>query len=141
MNDVRELQLYFCPFGYLDVKAACEIGDCVWLCERDIFEIINDYRESCGYLNYNHIDPIASVLEHILQMARNEIEAATGYDFINDFSGAGSEIYTHSNYMCSSYDAWTDAINELKEKVSPHLDSLKANQWCQYLFSELELGL
>ncbi len=26
-NEVNELQIYFCPFGYLDMKAVCEIGD------------------------------------------------------------------------------------------------------------------
>ena len=141
MNDTQELQLYFCPYGYLDIKAACDIGDSVWLYERDLFEIIEDYREVCGYPDHSQIDPVATVLEHILQMARNEISEVTWYDFLNDFSGSGTEIYTHGNYMCSSYDSSEEATEEFKEQVIPHLEKLKSNKWCQYLFSELELGL
>ena len=39
-----------------------------------------------GYDSFENIDPVASILDHILQMARNKIEELTGYDFINDFS-------------------------------------------------------
>ena len=79
------------------------------------------------------------MLDHILQMARNHIEEITGYDFINDFSGSGTEIYTHSNFMCSSYDYSSNAIEELKEKTLPFIDELMQDKWCEYLFTELEL--
>lgn len=86
-NDVRELQLHFSPFGYLDLQKACLVGDELDLSESDIFEIIDEFRESCGYELYDKIDPVYCVLDHILQVARNHIEEVTGYDFINDFSG------------------------------------------------------
>ena len=94
-NDTRELQSYFCPFGYLDVQAACKIGEALSLSEADLFEIIDNDRESLGYDNYELIDPVASILEHVLQQSRQAIEECTDYDFLNDYQGAGSEIYTH----------------------------------------------
>jgi hypothetical protein len=39
-----------------------------------------------GYEGFKNIDPVASTLDYVLQMARNKIEELTGYDFINDFS-------------------------------------------------------
>ena len=27
MNEISELQRYFCPYGYLDLQAICRIGD------------------------------------------------------------------------------------------------------------------
>ena len=48
-----------------------------------------------GYENYENFDPVASVLEHILQKSRQLIEEFTGYDFLNDFSKNGAEIYTY----------------------------------------------
>jgi hypothetical protein len=27
LNDTKELQTYFCPFGYLDIDRASKIGD------------------------------------------------------------------------------------------------------------------
>ncbi len=138
-NEVNELQLHFCPFGYLDIQRACEIWDELWLYERELFEIIDDYRESCWYSCFDNIDPVYCVLEHALQMARNKIEELTGYDFMNDFSGAGSEVYTYGNFMCSSYDYSESAIEELKTKISPYLQQLNADKWCRYVFEELEI--
>ena len=138
-NEVNELQLYFCPFGYLDVKAVCEIGDSLWIYERELFEIIDNDRESMGYSNYDNFDPVASILDHVLQMARNKIEEVTGYDFLNDCSGNGTEIYTYWNYMCSSYDYSEEAKQELSEKVNPYYQELIKNKWCEYFFIELEI--
>jgi len=47
MNSIDKTMSNFCPFGYLDMKIACEIGDQVGLCEYQLFEIINEFRESC----------------------------------------------------------------------------------------------
>ena len=80
------------------------------------------------------------MLEHILQMARNHIDDVTGYDFINDFTDGGTEIYTYGNYMCSSYDYSTKAIEELKNVVLPYREQLLENQRCKYFLGELEIS-
>jgi len=139
-NDVEELQTYFCPFWSLDIQAACRIGEEVWLYEHELFEIIDNTRIHFGYESFDHIDPVASILEHILQMARNKIEEVTSYDFLNDFSGTTSEIYTHSNFMCSSYDWWQEARDELKERTQPYINLLLKDRWCKYFLWELEIG-
>ena len=140
-NDIHELQMLFCPFGFLDMQAACHIWEAVWLYKRELFEIIDNFKESCGECGYTNSDPVYSVLEYILQMARSHIEEVTGYDFINDFSGHGTEIYTHGNFLCSSYDYSSEAVSELKEKIADHLDCLMQNKWCRYVLSELEIGV
>ena len=140
-NDTHELQMYFCPFGYLDMQAACHIWEAVWLYERELYEIIDDFKESCGECCYSSIDPVYSVLEYILQMARNHIEEVARYDFMNDFSGSGTEIYTYGNYMCCSYDYSSEAILELKDKIANCLDLLMQNKRCRYVLSELEIGV
>ena len=50
-------------------------------------------------------------------MARNEIDSVLGYDFLNDFSGGGTEFYTAGNYMATSYDWSEEAQNELQKKI------------------------
>ena len=47
MNEVQELAIRFSPFGWLDLRTACEIGDEIQLSEYEIFEIIDDERLSC----------------------------------------------------------------------------------------------
>jgi hypothetical protein len=86
-NTVSELQVQFSPFGYLDLQAVCEIGNELELHEGELFEIIDDARESFGYDNWEGLEPVYCVLDHVLQMARNTINEVTGYDFINDYSG------------------------------------------------------
>ena len=80
-------------------------------------------------------------MEHALQMARNDICEATGYDFLNDGTFSGREIYTYGNYMGSSYDYSDNALIELAEKVSGHHQELAESSWCRYLFSELDMKL
>jgi len=140
INDIRELQFHFCPFGYLDVQATCNIWNEIWLHEYELFEIIDDARENLGCSDFDNIDPVASVLEHILQMARNRIEELTGYDFINDFSWNWTEIYTYWNCMCSSYDYSENAVSELQEKIASFKDTLNQNKFCRYFLSELNIG-
>ena len=117
-NTVSELQGYFCPFGYLDVQAMCELGDELELSEYQLFEIIDDARESMGYENWAGIDPVYCVFDFIVQNARNVIDEVTGYDFINDFTRNGTEIYAYGNYMCSSIDYSDEAVEELVSKIS-----------------------
>lgn len=136
-NDVLELQSYFCPLGFLDVQAACKIGQALWLSIRELFEIIDNDRESLGYASYEQIDPVACVLEHVLQESRQMIEGLTDYDFINDYHGVGNEIHTHWNYMGSAYDRSAGALEELAEKVALHLETLLENNCCHYFLTEL----
>lgn len=138
-NEVHELQLHFCPLGYLDIQAACNIWNEIWLYEYELFEIIDNDRESMGYGGFENIDPVASILEHILQMARNKIEELTGYDFINDFSWNWTEIYTYWNYICSSYDYSQDAVDELQEKIASFKDILNQDRFCRYFVSEINI--
>ena len=138
-KSVNELRGYFCPFGYLDVQAVCKIWNELKLNEWELFDIIDDTRESFGYEDFKSIDPVACILDHALQMSRNKIEEVTGYDFINDYLGSG-EIYTYGNYMCSSYDYCDEAVSELKEKVSPYYSDLIQDKFCFYFLTELGIG-
>lgn len=138
-NDVHELQFYFCPFGYLDMQAAYQIWVQVGINDRAIFDIIDDFRESVWEETFNNIDPVWCVLEHVLEQARTVISDTVDYDFINDFSGRG-EIYTHWNYLCSSFDYSDDAREELSHKVAPCLNKLLKDKFCGYFLRELEIG-
>ena len=84
---------------------------------------------------------MAAILEHALQMARNEIEQATGYDFMNDFSGTGHEIYTYGNYLGSDYDYGDEAVQELQAKIEGHHGELINSIWCRYVFEEIGITL
>lgn len=140
-NELRELESNFSPLGSLDLQATCLIGDAVWLSERKLFEIIDDTRENFGQENFENIDPVASILDYILQHSRNFIEELTGYDFRNDLSTNTTEIYTYGNYMCSSYDYSSEAREELKIKIQNHLADLRQDRLCSYFLTELEIGL
>lgn len=136
-NTVSELQVQFSPFGYLDLQAVCEIWEEVELHEGELFEIIDDARESIGYQNWDNFDPVYCVLDHVLQIARNYIDEITGYDFVNDYSGRWSEIYVYGNFMCSRFDYSESAIEELKEKIAPYIEKLTCDKFTKYFLSEI----
>lgn len=139
-NTVSELQGYFCPFGYLDMQAICKIWDEVDLREDELFDIIDNSREDMGYSSWDNFDPVYSVLEHVVQSARNKISEVTGYDFMNDYSGSGSEIYAHGNFMCSSIDYSDSAKDELTSYISDKIAELMEDKFCEYLFKELDIS-
>ena len=139
-NDTKELQSYFCPYWSLDIGTVAYIGDKIWIDNDELFDILDDTRESFWCETFENINPVASVLEHALQMTRNHIEEITWYDFQNDNNLHSTEIYTYWNYMCSSYDYSSEAIERLKKHIYPYLLDLVNNKWCKYFLKELELG-
>ena len=67
----------FCPFGSLDIRAICKIGDDLDMHEGELFEIIDDFRESIGSESWDDIDPVYCVLDYVLQEARNKVSEVT----------------------------------------------------------------
>lgn len=45
MNNVSYIERSLCPYGYLDLKAVCEVGDEVNLDENELCEIIEEASE------------------------------------------------------------------------------------------------
>ena len=117
------------------------------LTPADIFDIIEDDRECMGYGQieaFDQMDPVYCVLDHILQMARNEIDDVLGYDFQNDFRG-DTEFYTYGNFMCSGYD-WSEAAkddltNRLDEASSEQLRQLRDNKFVAYFLKQVEIDI
>ena len=90
------------------------------------------------------MDPVYCVLDHILQMARNEIDDVLGYDFQNDFRG-DTEFHTYGNFMCSSYDYSEAAKNDLNERLdaatSEQLRQLRDNIFVAYFLEQVEIDI
>lgn len=137
-NKVQVLINHFCPYGYLDLEVACNIGDQVWLVEEDIFDCISEYKYDCWINSFEDIDPVYCVMDYILWEARSYIEEVTGYDFLNDDQSDG-EIYTYSNYLATQYDYTEYARDRLAEKVQKHFEQLDKNLFCRFVFSQLEI--
>ena len=111
-KSIARLAESFCPYGWLDlemaVKTAYEVGET----EDWVFDQINEFSQSCD-LSFDKIDPCYVVYDSILQEARNEIEELVNIDFVNDLRAG--EIYTHGNYLATSYDYYPDGPDQLKE--------------------------
>ena len=146
-EQVEELQGYFCPFGFLDLKAAIEHGQAVSLSPSDIYDLIDEARECMGFTqfaSFDNMDPVYCILDHILQMARNEIDDVLGYDFQNHFRG-DTEFYTDGNFMCSSYDfseaAKDDLTGKLDDASSEKLCQLRNNRFVRYFLEQVEIDI
>jgi len=135
-NTVTELQSQFCPYGYSDMKAICEMWDQVHLRENELYDIIDQARTDCWYNKWEDLDPVYFVLDHIVQNARRKIEQVTGFDFLND-SKFPIEVY--GNYMCSSIEYSHEAVQELVSKTAREIDQLLDDEYCQFLLDQLEI--
>ncbi len=109
---VNETAAYFCPFGSLDIGTAARVA----LDVEEPLSYVYDCVEAYAYqtdMKISDCDPVWCIYEEILQLARNEIEAETGFDFQND---GDTGIDVSGNFMATAYD-WKDT-SALEEAIS-----------------------
>jgi len=109
LNDVTN-------WGFGDIGTATDKALSVNLDAKELAEIVESFHEDTE-TEYENIDVVAVLYDHILQNARNKIDSVLKYDFLNDFSGDGTEFYVAGNFMATTYDYSQSAHDELKEKI------------------------
>jgi len=103
-------------FGSGDIASAVEKGDELGLSGSEVADLAREFADETG-TSLSDIDPVATVYEHELQMARNKIDSVIGYDFLNDFEGDGTEIYTAGNFLATSFDYGQEAHDDLEKRI------------------------
>ena len=114
LNDVTN-------WGFGDTGEAIDKALSVGLGSRELTEILEQFHEDTE-TPYDDMDVVAVLYDHILQNARSKIDEVIKYDFLNDFSGDGTEFYVAGNFMATTYDYSQSAVDELREKL------MKANK-------------
>jgi superfamily II helicase len=133
---IEDFKANFCPFGYLDIQRAVTVANEVNIDPDELFNIIEEFKTSCGYDSFDDIDPVYCIYDHILQMARNEIDKLYNFDFVND----GAEVTTYGNYMCTEYDN-TDNAEKIKEILKENKCIIEDLEDCtQWFLSEIEIS-
>lgn len=103
-------------FGSGDIASAVEKGDEIGLSGNEVADLAREFADDTE-TDLQNVDPVATVYEHELQMARNKISEVLGYDFLNDFEGSGTEIYTAGNFLATTFDYSQDAHDDLEKKI------------------------
>ena len=96
---INDLQLKFCPFGYSDLECCINIANAInkgndWIFEQ-IENLSNEYETKL-----EKIDPVATCLDAILQIARNELCELIKIDLVDD-KNFYANVY--ANYLDSSF--------------------------------------
>lgn len=131
-SKVEEAMANFCPFGYRDIAVALEAiqeaSGKEYLDTDELYQICNDFVDSTG-MKMEELDPVACVYDYYHQIARTDIERATGKDISNDEPYSGVNVY--GNYMCTSFDGTEEEINALKELIEtiPEAERSSAVKW------------
>ncbi len=115
-REINDFNSSMTNFGSGDIASAVEKGDELGLSGREVADLAREFADDTE-TNIEDVDPVATVYEHELQNARNKISEVLDYDFINDFEGDGSEIYTAGNFLATSFDYSQDAHDELEKKI------------------------
>lgn len=131
-SQIDEAVARFCPFGYRDIDVALraiqEASGKDYLDTEELYQICNDFVEDTG-ISMEKIDPVACVYDYYHQIARTDIEQATGKDISNDSPFDGVNV--SGNYMCTSFDGNDENINALKTLIEtiPEADRSPAVKW------------
>ncbi len=127
----------FCPFGYLDMKAAVNAAIQAGESTSYVYDCVSEFSESCE-TPINDCDPVYCVLDAILQETRNELDSLIGFDFCNDLKSG--YIDTYGNFMCSCYNYSGNAKEELIQVLKDNsIELSELSDKAQYFFSELEI--
>lgn len=111
------------PFGSADIRTAIEFFIDVGLNGDDLAEQVNEFSDNTE-TKLSDIDVCYVAYDYVLQMARNKISKVIDYDFCNDLKN-GTEFYTYGNYMCTSYDYSSGAIQEMTDKIEQSTEEQK----------------
>ncbi len=124
----------FCPFGYLDLKAAITAALEAGKTSNYVYEQTHEFANSCD-MQIDECDPVYCVYESLMQEARNEIEDLINYDFLNDFSGDSGEIYVFGNFLDTHYfgeEGKAELKAKLQEAKIKMEDLSESTQWFLY---------
>lgn len=137
-NFVNDFITEFCPFGWMDCKAAVQSAIGAGYCAKWAAEQVQNFCDQTG-TKIEDCDPNYCVMDAILQEARNEISDKAKFDFCNDCSTG--EIYTAGNFMCTSYDYNQEAKDELIQAIAAqNIDIADLSEATQYFLDQCEIS-
>jgi len=128
-------------FGSGDIASAVEKGQEVGLDGNEVADLARQFADDTG-TDLNDVDVVATVYEHILQNARNEIDSVLGFDIMNDITG-GTEFYVAGNYLATTYDYSQEAVDQLKDVLKKasksDLQRLSENIFVRSFLSDVDV--
>lgn len=107
----------FCPFGYLDIKAAFEAAlEAGKEPETFVFACCEDQAKNFGCA-ISEVDPVAAVYECLKSEAVNELNELQfcDNDALNDVL---DEIFVAGNYLATSFDYHQKTIDKLQSLIN-----------------------
>ena len=134
-NKINDLQLMFCPFGYLDLKRCVDIANEINKDNDWIFEQIEDLSNECE-IRLDKIDPVAACLDAILQTASYELSKLIKIDLTDNenFYAVVYGNYSNSRF-CIENGGKKKILAKLK-KVKISIEDL--NLETQYFLDNIE---
>lgn len=137
-NQVSDFINEFCPFGYLDCKAAVQAALDAGENPRWAAEQVQEFADSTGS-KIEDCDPVYCVYDSLMQSARNEIDELTGFDLCNDMDSGHIDVY--GNFMCTSFDVSEDAKTQLIGVLAASdIDIEDLDEKTQWFLSEIEIS-
>tara|TARA_R110000868_G_scaffold58371_3_gene180254 strand:+ start:3089 stop:3502 length:414 start_codon:yes stop_codon:yes gene_type:complete len=133
-NKINDIQLMFCPFGYLDLECCVNITNEISKDNGWIFEQIDNFSNEYG-IKLENIDPVAVCLDSILQNARNELNELLRIDIDDE----GFEANVHCNYLASSFQIENGGKKKILAKLKKAKIQLEdLNLETQYFLNNIE---
>lgn len=124
-------------WGSADIQTAVEKAMEVNMNGNDLADLVREFATDTA-TQLADIDICYVIYDHILQMARNEIDNSTGFDISND-----ADFYTYGNAMCTSYDYSQESQEKLIEELSKlddaELEQLLENEHVKVFLEDVEI--
>lgn len=122
------------PWGSIDVASAVQTYLNAGKYSDDLAEAITEFKESIREQDDAKIDPCFVAYDSLHQIARQEIEDATGKDICNDdpFSG----VYVHGNYYGTDFDGSSEARQAIRKLIKKIKEPSEVVKWLDVQMEE-----
>ena len=128
-------------YGSADIATAVEKFKEVGLGGRELADRVREWSDETE-TPIGDVDVVYVAYDYILQNARNEIDSVLGFDISNDIEG-GTEFYVAGNYMATSYDYSTEAVDQLrgvlKKASKSDLKKLSENVFVRSFLNDVDV--
>jgi len=141
LDSINEFKHYCCPFGSSNIYEAIRVAREVNITVSKFYDLCEEWAKKTE-APFKDLDICYIIYDHILQMARNEINKILKFDIRNDVQGG---FHTCENYSYTSYnykDTDLDLLKEkLKEATEEEIIKLTNNDFVVFLFDNIEIDI
>lgn len=140
-NDVDTVRSNFCPFGWLDIKAAVETSKSAGKSADFVNEAVESMLDHFGYDKLEDVDPVYAVYSELFDEVKNKLSELLDLENDDELNEIFDKIQIYGNYLATSFDCNQETIEKLQGLIKDKIKTEICSDLLNWFFDELEIKI